>query len=141
MLVDFLNIVIYSVIGLILMMIGSFLVDLAIPCDFPEEIKKGNQAVAYIMTGAYIAIGIIIRNAVIDSASAAIEKGLVSGMISTTIYAGVGIILCILGYLVMLLLNRKYNLNEEVGKGNTAAGIMIMGLFIGLGIIISGVIY
>lgn len=141
MVVDFLNIVIYSAIGLLLMVLGSFLVDLAIPCDFPEEIKKGNQAVAYIMTGAYVATSIIIRNAVIDPTAAVVEKGLVSGVIGTVIYAVVGIILCILGYFVMLLLNRKYNLNEEVGKGNTAAGIMIMGLFVGLGIIISGVIY
>lgn len=141
MLMDFLYIVIYSAVGLVLMMLGSFLVDLAIPCDFPEEIKKGNQAVAYIMTGSYVAIGIIIRNAVIDQVAVIGERGLASGMISTIVYSVVGIILCILGYLVMLLLNKKYNLNEEVGKGNTAAGIMIMGLFVGLGIIISGVIY
>lgn len=41
----------------------------------------------------------------------------------------------------MLFFNKRYNLNDEISKGNRAAGIMIMGLFIGLGIVISGVIY
>ncbi|WP_410495319.1 DUF350 domain-containing protein [Cellulosilyticum sp. ST5] len=142
MLVDLLNVVIYSVIGVILMMIGCFLVDLAIPCDFPEEIKKGNQAVGFIMAGASIAIGIIVKSAVMSPAVATVvEQTLLEGITGTLLYSAAGIILCILGYLIMLLFNRKYNLNDEIGKGNTAAGIMIMGMFIGLGIVISGVIY
>ena len=45
-----------------------------------------------------------------------------------------------LGYLATKLINRKYELNEEIGKGNTAAGIMVSGIFIGIAILISGVI-
>lgn len=142
MLVDLMNVTIYSVIGVILMIIGCFLVDLIIPCDFSEEIKKGNQAVGFIMSGASIAIGVIVKSAVMSPATTAVvEQTLVEGIIGTFIYSLIGIILCILGYLIMLLFNKKYNLNDEIGKGNTAAGIMIMGMFIGLGIIISGVIY
>lgn len=141
MLGDVMNILVYSVLGIILMMIGSFLVDLIIPCDFPEEIKKGNEAVGYIMAGASIAIGIILRSAVMDPTIETISQTLLGGIVGTILYSGVGIILCIIGYLVMLVFNKKYNLNDEIGKGNKAAGIMIMGLFIGLGIVISGVIY
>lgn len=142
MLVDLMNVAIYSVIGVILMIVGCFLVDLAIPCNFPEEIKKGNQAVGFIMAGASIAIGIIVKSAVMSpAATAVIEQTLVEGIIGTLLYSVAGIILCILGYLIMLLFNKKYNLNDEIGKGNTAAGIMIMGMFIGLGIVISGVIF
>lgn len=141
MLYDILNVVIYSVLGVVLMMIGSFLVDAAIPCDFPDEIKKGNEAVGYIMAGASIAIGIIVKSAVMDPTVEAVTSELVAGVVGTVVYSAIGIVLCILGYLIMLLFNRKYNLNDEIGKGNKAAGIMIMGLFIGLGIIISGVIY
>ncbi len=142
MLVDLMNVAIYSVIGVILMIVGCFLVDLAIPCNFPEEIKKGNQAVGFIMAGASIAIGIIVKSAVMSPAATAVmEQTLVEGIIGTLLYSVAGIILCILGYLIMLLFNKKYNLNDEIGKGNTAAGIMIMGMFIGLGIVISGVIF
>ncbi len=144
MLVELINVAIYSVIGILLMMVGCFLVDLVIPCDFPEEIKKRNQAVGFIMAGASIAIGIIIKSAVMSpmiELSKSVEEGLLDGIIGTLVYSASGIVLCVIGYLVMLLFNRKYNLNDEIGKGNTAAGIMIMGMFIGLGIVISGVIY
>ena len=141
MLVEIMNVVIYSVLGIILMMIGSFLVDLIIPCDFPEEIKKGNEAVGYIMAGSSIAIGIILKSAVMEPAVAGGSQTLFEGITSTLLYSGIGVILCILGYLIMLFFNKRYNLNDEISKGNRAAGIMIMGLFIGLGIVISGVIY
>ena len=44
------------------------------------------------------------------------------------------------GYKITSLFNRKYDLGNEVLKGNTAAGLVIAGLFIGIAIIISGVI-
>ena len=141
MLVEIMNVVIYSVLGIILMMIGSFLVDLIIPCDFPEEIKKRNEAVGYIMAGSSIAIGIILKSAVMEPAVEGVSQTLFEGITSTLLYSGIGVILCILGYLIMLFFNKRYNLNDEISKGNRAAGIMIMGLFIGLGIVISGVIY
>lgn len=141
MLYDVINVLVYAVVGIILMMLGSFLVDLVIPCDFPEEIKKRNEAVGYIMAGSFIAIGLIVKSAVMDHAAIAMEQTLVEGLTSTIIYSVLGILLCIIGYLITLLFNKRYNLNNEIGKGNKAAGIMIMGLFIGLGIIISGVIY
>ena len=42
--------------------------------------------------------------------------------------------------MVINLYHRQYNLNDEIGKGNTAAGIMVAGIFIGLAVTISGVI-
>lgn len=141
MVYDMLMVGIYAVLGVILMLIGHFLVDLAIPCNFPEEIKKGNEAVGYIMAGASIAIGVILKSAIMSPSVEVVEHNLVQGIGETLVYALIGIVLCIIGYLVMLVFNRKYNLNDEIGKGNKAAGIMIMGLFIGLGIIVSGAIY
>ena len=41
----------------------------------------------------------------------------------------------------MKVFNKKYDLNKEIGEGNPAAGIMVMGMFIGLALLISGVIY
>ena len=45
-----------------------------------------------------------------------------------------------IGYVILKLINRKYDLNTEVGNGNAAAGIMVFGMFVGLGFVISGVI-
>ena len=138
---DVLVTVIYSAVGLLLMIVGNFLIDLAIPCDFPEEIKKRNTAVGYIMAGASISIGLIVRSAVMSPGVEVIEQTLMGGVVSTVLYSALGIILCILGYLGLVVFNRKYDLNKEIGEGDGAAGLMVMGMFIGLALIISGVIY
>ena len=45
------------------------------------------------------------------------------------------------GYTALNFVNKRYNLNEEIGNGNVAAGIMVFGIFVGLALVISGVIY
>ena len=138
---EIISVAIYSVLGVILMLLGSFVIDLAIPCSFPEEIKKGNKAIGFISAGAYIAIGLIIRVAITSGEVVSeVENGLVSGILSTVFYYALGVVFLVIGYLLLKLINRKYDLNTEVGNGNTAAGIMVFGMFIGLGLVISGVI-
>ena len=44
-LIDLMNVAIYAALGIILMILGNFLIDLIVPCHFPTEIKKGNMAV------------------------------------------------------------------------------------------------
>lgn len=142
MLADILNVAIYSVVGIVLMIFGTFLIDLIIPCNFPEEIKKRNVAVGYIMAGASIAVGIILKSCVMSPVVVnQVEEKLTEGLISSMIYFAVGMVFCMLGYLVINLFHRRYDLNHEIGEGNPAAGIMVCGLFIGLAIVISGVIY
>ncbi|MBO4864864.1 MAG: DUF350 domain-containing protein [Eubacterium sp.] len=138
---ELVSVAIYSVLGIILMLLGSFIIDLAIPCSFPEEIKKGNKAIGWISAGAYIAIGLIIRVAIASGEVAeAVEATLLSGILSTVFYYAIGVVFLVIGYLVLKFLNKKYDLNAEVGNGNAAAGIMVFGIFVGLGLVISGVI-
>ena len=132
--------IIYSVIGFILMLVGNFLVDLAIPCHFPTEIKRGNKAVGYISAASSIAVGILLRSVIASPVSQNTNTTILQDLTSTVIYFVLGIVLCILGYLSMLVFNKKYNLNEEIGNGNSAAGLMVSGIFIGLAILISGAI-
>lgn len=142
MLADILNVGIYSVVGIVLMIFGTFLIDLIIPCNFPEEIKKRNVAVGYIMAGASIAVGIILKSCVMSpTVVTQIEEKFVQGLLSSVIYFAIGMVFCMLGYIVINAFHRRYDLNNEIGEGNPAAGIMVCGLFIGLAIIISGVIY
>jgi putative membrane protein len=139
---ELVSVSIYSVLGIILMLLGSFLVDLVIPCSFPEEIKKGNTAIGWISAGVYVAIGIIIRAAIASPSSSIreIEATLVGGLLSTVYYYALGAIFLMIGYVILKLINRKYDLNTEVGNGNAAAGIMVFGMFVGLVFVISGVI-
>ena len=139
---ELVNVSIYSVLGIVMMLLGSFLVDLVIPCSFPEEIKKCNTAIGWISAGVYVAIGFIIKTAITspDSAVKEIEQSLVGGILSTVYYYALGAIFLMIGYVLLKLINRKYDLNTEVGNGNAAAGIMVFGMFVGLGLVISGVI-
>ncbi|MBP1546425.1 MAG: DUF350 domain-containing protein [Oscillospiraceae bacterium] len=141
LLMDILNVAAYCVLGIILMILGNFLIDLAVPCHFPTEIKKGNKAVGWLSAGSFAGIGIILRAAICSPAGAAVEETLFSGMLSSTIYFVVGIVFFILGYLAVNFFHKQYNLNDEIGNGNEAAGIMVCGIFVGLAAIISGVIY
>lgn len=137
---ELVSVAIYSVLGIFLMLLGSFIVDLVIPCSFPEEIKKGNKAIGFISAGAYIAIGLIIKVAISGGAVNEVETSIISGVFSTIFYYALGVIFLVVGYLLLKVINKKYDLNAEVGNGNTAAGIMVFGMFVGLGLVISGVI-
>jgi Predicted membrane protein len=139
---ELVSVSIYSVLGVFLMLLGSFLVDLVIPCSFPEEIKKGNTAIGWISAGVYIAVGLIIKVAISSPGDVVseIENSLATGLLSTVFYYALGAIFLMLGYLLLKIINRKYDLNNEVGNGNAAAGIMVFGMFVGLGLVISGVI-
>ncbi|WP_040213178.1 DUF350 domain-containing protein [Clostridium polynesiense] len=140
LLIEIMYVAIYSALGIVLMVLGNFLIDLVVPCHFPTEIKKGNQAVGWISAGSFIGIGIILRTAIMSPASQAIKESLLSGILNSVLYFVLGILFFSLGYVVVYFLNRRYNLNEEIGSGNNAAGIMVFGIFVGLALVISGVI-
>lgn len=137
---EIISIFIYCLLGIALMLFGTFAVDLVVPCHFPTEIKKRNAAVGSLMAGTSIGIGIIIKSAIMSPAMEKVEENLASGVASTVYYYILGLIACVLSYVVLGLVNKKYDLNKEIGEGNPAAGIMAAGLMIGISIIISGVI-
>ena len=129
---------VYLIVGLAAMMIGYVIIDLIIPADFPKEIQEGNKAVGWVSAGIYAGLGFIIRSAII-TISAAEAQELLQGVISTAIYAGIGIVAFIIGYFAVDIVNRKFNFNVEIEKKNEAAGIMVFGIFMGVAFIVSGV--
>ncbi len=130
---------IYFVIGLLVMIVGHFFIDLIIPVDFAKEIHEGNKAVGWVSAGIYAGLGYIIRSAVI-SFNITESMDLVQGIIGTLLYAAIGVVTFVMGYFVVDLVNRKFNFNEELKNKNEAAGIMILGIFLGVAFIVSGVI-
>jgi len=133
------EILVYLCIGLVVMMLGYFIVDLCIPVDFPKEINEGNKAVGWVSAGIYMALGFIIRSAIISTGA---EKNLdlLNGSIETLAYAGVGLVALIAAYFAVDIVNRKFNFNEALKQKNEAAGIMVLGIFVGIAFIVSGVI-
>lgn len=139
MLTVILETVVYLGIGLIVMMVGYWLIDLIIPVDFPQEIREGNKAVGWVSAGIYAGLGFIIRSAIISNAVSE-EMLLLQGSIDTVVYAVIGIAALIIGYFVVDIVNRKFNFNVALKEKNEAAGIMVFGIFIGVAFIVSGVI-
>ena len=130
---------VYLGVGLVMMMLGYFIIDLCIPVDFPKEINDGNKAVGWVSAGIYAALGFVIRSAIISNTIAE-ESELLQGTIETVVYALIGIIAMILGYFLVDIINRKFNFNEALKEKNEAAGIMVFGIFVGIAFIVSGVI-
>ena len=130
---------VYLALGLVMMMLGYFIIDLCIPVDFPQEINDGNKAVGWVSAGIYAALGFVIRSAIISNTITE-ESELLQGTIETVVYALIGIIAMILGYFLVDIINSKFNFNEALKEKNEAAGIMVFGIFIGVAFIVSGVI-
>ena len=130
---------VYLCIGLIMMMLGHWIIDLMIPVDFPQEIREENKAVGWVSAGIYAGLGFVIRSAIISTAISE-EMSLLAGSIDTVVYAIVGIITFIIAYFAVDLVNRKFNFNIALKEKNEAAGIMVFGIFMGIAFIVSGVI-
>lgn len=130
---------IYLCIGLIMMMLGHFVIDLCIPVDFPKEINEGNKAVGWVSAGIYAGLGFVVRSAIISNElEEAIE--LAEGVLDTAIYVVIGVVTFIIAYFVIDIVNKKFNFNEALKNKNEAAGIMIFGIFMGIAFLVSGVI-
>ena len=130
---------VYFCVGLILMMIGYWIIDLVIPVDFPKEINEGNKAVGWVSAGIYAGLGFVVRSAIV---SLEIEKSieLLRGILDTAIFVGIGIVAFVVAYFLIDIVNTKFNFNEALKSKNEAAGIMIFGIFLGIAFLVSGVI-
>lgn len=123
---DLMLTVFYAAFGILLMIVSNAVIDLFIPGDFAAEIRRGNRAVAWLSAGAFIGIGEILRAVILSPVYEA---------------AALGIVCFILGFFAVNLWHRKYALAAEIQKGNTAAGILVFGIFVGLSLIISGAVH
>lgn len=130
---------VYLCVGLIIMMIGHWIIDLIIPVDFPQAINDGNKAVGWVSAGIYAGLGFVIRSAIISNTISE-DVSLLTGSIDTLVYATVGIVAFIIGYFVVDIINKKFNFNKALKEKNEAAGIMVFGIFVGIAFIVSGVI-
>ena len=131
----------YAAFGILLMIVSNIVIDFFIPGDFAEEIRRGNRAVAWLSAGSFIGIGEILRAVIISPASDAMALDFVQGVVASIVYAAAGILFFIIGFFVINAWHRKYKLAAEIRHGNTAAGIFVFGIFVGLSLVISGAVH
>lgn len=62
--IEILETLAYGGLGIILMLVGMYIFDLAVPYDFNKELKEKNVAAGFIIAGIFIAISIIIRTVI-----------------------------------------------------------------------------
>jgi len=62
-------------------------------------------------------------------------------LLEIIIYVVIGLVFCLIGYKITEIMFKKhFLLTEEIDNHNKAIGIMICGMFIAIGIIMSGVL-
>ncbi len=70
-----------------------------------------------------------------------LEMEILSKLIEIIIYVVIGILFCWIGYKATeKIFKKSFSLTEEIDNNNKAAGIMVGGMFIAIGIIMSGVL-
>ena len=131
----------YACFGIVLMITANTVIDFFIPGDFGEEIRKGNRAVAWLSAGSFIGIGEILRAVILSPSVASSDTTFVHGVVASLVYAAIGILFFVAGYFFINFWHRKYNLSEEIMNGNTAAGILVFGIFVGLSLVVSGAVH
>lgn len=138
---DVLLTIFYACFGIILMLTANTVIDFFVPGKFSEEIKRGNCAVAWLSAGSFIGIGEILRAVIMSPVVTTADTSLLHGIVASVVYAVLGIILFVTGYIFINIWHRKYKLSEEIMRGNTAAGILVFGIFVGLALVISGAVH
>ncbi|MFZ5988981.1 MAG: DUF350 domain-containing protein [Bacillota bacterium] len=66
-------------------------------------------------------------------------ESLLDQIISTLVFGVLGIIMMVVGYKVVDFVIPA-DINKEIEKGNTAAGVIAAGVFIAIGIIVGAVV-
>ena len=138
---DLMLTVFYAAFGILLMLVSNMVIDRFIPGNFAEEIRRGNRAVAWLSAGSFIGIGEILRAVILSPAYDAPVQDFVQGVLASAVYATIGILFFVIGFFVINAWHRKYALAEEIIRGNTAAGILVFGIFVGLSLVISGAVH
>ncbi len=105
------------------MLFGTFVVDLVIPREFPAEIKKGMWRWEALWRVSPLESEL--SGQLLCPFRHSGSRILLTGIASTIYYYVVGLVFCVLGYLALNLINRKYDLNKEISGGNPAAGIIV----------------
>jgi len=126
----FVNILISILTIMALQFIGMYVFSLLTPFNDFEELKKGNVAVGLAMGGKFMGTAIVLGVSAFTNSS----------IIHMALWFGVGYICLIATYLLFDLVTPKMSVAEQLQNRNTAVGILLCFLYIGMGFAISSLI-
>ncbi|SYX83037.1 DUF350 domain-containing protein [Paenibacillus alvei] len=126
----FVNILISILAIMALQFIGMYVFSLLTPFNDFEELKKGNVAVGLAMGGKFMGTAIVLGVSAFTNSS----------IIHMALWFGVGYICLIATYLLFDLVTPKMSIAEQLQNRNTAVGILLCFLYIGMGFAISSLI-
>ncbi|HWI53516.1 MAG TPA: DUF350 domain-containing protein [Symbiobacteriaceae bacterium] len=118
----------FALTGLALMFVGLLVFDWIVPFKLFQEIENGNEAVGWMAAGFLISTGIVLGDAFRHN----------TAWTDGVAYAVLGILLNYLGYYLWEWLTPRWSLNGAMTKGSKAVGLACFGIFVALGLIISG---
>lgn len=114
--------------GLVLMFLGLVLFDLLVPFKLFGEAQSGNEAVGWFISGFLISTGIVLGDAFRHN----------TGLFQALAYAVLGILLNYLSYFLWEWLTPTWSLKQAIHNGSNAAGKILFGLFVAIGLVIAG---
>ncbi|EPY09247.1 hypothetical protein AZ66_07590 [Paenibacillus sp. E194] len=126
----FVNILISILTIMALQFIGMYVFSVLTPFNDFEELKKGNVAVGLAMGGKFMGTAIVLGVSAFTNSS----------IIHMALWFGVGYICLIATYLLFDLVTPKMSVAEQLQNRNTAVGILLCFLYIGMGFAISSLI-
>lgn len=118
----------FAAAGLLLMFLGLVGYDLLVPFRLFHEIHEGNQAVAWLASGYLISTGIILGKALSDHLV----------FLNAVAYGALGVVLNYVAYFAWEFLTPRWSLSDAIARGSTAAGKVMFGLSIAVGLVIAG---
>lgn len=119
---------IFAFSGLALMFIGLLVFDWLVPFKLFAEVESGNEAVGWMVAGFLISTGLVLADAFRHNVA----------LLHGISYAVLGILLNYLGYYLWEWLTPRWSLNDAIQKGSTAVGKVCFGIFVAIGLVISG---
>jgi putative membrane protein len=119
---------IFAMTGFALMFIGLLVFDWLVPFELLKEVENGNEAVAWLVAGFLVSTGIVLGDAFRHNV----------GLLQALSYAVLGILLNYLGYFLWEWLTPKWSLSGAIQRGSRAAGVVLFGLAVAVGLVVTG---
>lgn len=118
----------FALVGLVLMLVSVLVFDLLVPYRVLRDIEDGVDAVGWVVMGLLVSTGIVMHAAMRANA----------GLDRAVLYSVLGIILNYAGYFLFEAITPRWSLNKAIANNNVTAGKICAGLFVALGLVVSG---
>lgn len=124
------NIIVSVIVIILLQLIGMLIFSWMTPFNDLDELKKGNMAVGLALGGKFVSTAIVLGVAAYTNTS----------IWYMMLWFAVGYVCLIATYWLFELVTPGLKISEHLQKGNTAIGILLCFVFLGMGFAVSSLI-